>query len=180
MDRLPLETDQLEALTRAIRVVPDYPQPGIEFFDITTLLKDPDHLRTALEGMSLLVDDLDVRKVAGIEARGFFFATHLAYELDAGFVPIRKAGKLPSKTRRQSYELEYGLAEMEMHDDAVHFEGERFLIVDDVLATGGTARAAKRLIEGLGGRVMGCAFLLEIEALNGRHDLGPAYRLIGV
>lgn len=180
MDRLPFDPAQLEALERAIRVVPDYPKPGIDFFDITTLLKDPDHLRTALEGMSLMVDELEVGKVAGIEARGFFFATYLAHELDAGFVPIRKAGKLPSATSRESYELEYGLAEMEMHEDAVHFDGERFLIVDDVLATGGTARAAKRLIEGLGGRVVGCVFLLELEALDGRKGLDPVHRLIGI
>lgn len=164
-------------LRAAIRSVPDYPKPGIDFFDITTLLKSPQHLRSVLDGLSDLFSDVPVDKVVGIEARGFFFAPLVAYRLGAGFVPVRKVGKLPAKTLRESYELEYGLAEMEMHEDAVQFDGERFLIVDDVLATGGTAAAAGRLVEGLGGEVVGYAFLLEIEALKGRDriaDLGSS------
>jgi adenine phosphoribosyltransferase len=164
------------ALLPAIRVVPGYPKPGIDFYDITTLLKDPEHLRAALDGMSALFAEVPIDQVVGIEARGFFFAPTVAHQLGAGFVPVRKAGKLPARTRRQSYELEYGLAEMEMHEDAVRAPGERFLIVDDVLATGGTARAATRLVEGLGGLVVGFAFMLEIEVLKGREGLPAEVR----
>lgn len=171
----------LENLRQGIRVVPDYPNPGIDFFDITTLLKNPEHLRSVVDGLVEISLNLEVDQVVGIEARGFFFAPSVAYRLGAGFVPVRKAGKLPAETRRESYELEYGLAEMEIHRDAVHFEGERFLIVDDVLATGGTAAAAARLIQGLGATVVGYTFLLEIEALNGRRDLpGEVHSLLGV
>lgn len=124
-----------------------------------------------LDGLSEVCAHLEVDQVVGIEARGFFFAPTVACHLGAGFVPVRKAGKLPAETRRESYELEYGLAEMEVHHDAVRFEGERFLIVDDVLATGGTAAAAERLVTGLGARVLGHAFVLEIGALDGRARL---------
>lgn len=164
------------ALLPAIRVVAGYPKPGIDFYDITTLLKDPLHLRSTIDGMSALFAEVLVDKVVGIEARGFFFAPTVARQLGAGFVPVRKAGKLPARTRRESYELEYGLAEMEMHEDAVKSDGERFLIVDDVLATGGTAGAAARLVEGLGGVVVGFAFMLEIEALKGRANLRSEVR----
>jgi adenine phosphoribosyltransferase len=160
----------------SIRVVPGYPKPGIDFYDITTLLKDPDHLRSTLDGMSALFAEVPVDKVVGIEARGFFFAPAVAHQLGAGFVPVRKAGKLPARARRESYTLEYGLAEVEMHEDAVRSAGERFLIVDDVLATGGTAAAAARLVEGLGGVVVGFAFVLEIEALKGRASLRAEVR----
>jgi adenine phosphoribosyltransferase len=161
----------MSGIRDAIRIVPDYPKPGIDFFDITTLLKSPEHLRTVLDGLVDLFEDLAVDKVVGIEARGFFFAPTVAYRLGAGFVPVRKVGKLPARTSRESYELEYGMAEMEMHRDAVNVEGERFLVVDDVLATGGTASAAGRLVGALGGEVVAYGFLLEIEALEGRKRL---------
>jgi len=165
-------------LRDAIRVVSDYPRAGIDFYDITTLLKDPAHLRTVLTQFCELIGHLEVDKVVGIEARGFLFAPTVAYQLGAGLVPVRKAGKLPAGTQRESYALEYGFAEVEMHDDAVHFDGERFLIVDDVLATGGTARAAARLVEKLGGRVVGYGFVLEIEALRGRERLDGVHSLM--
>lgn len=165
-------------LRDAIRVVSDYPRAGIDFYDITTLLKDPAHLGTVLTQFCELIGHLEVHKVVGIEARGFLFAPTVAYHLGAGFVPVRKAGNLPAGTQRESYALEYGFAEVEMHDDAVHFDGERFLIVDDVLATGGTARAAARLVEKLGGRVVGYGFVLEIEALRGREPLDGVHSLM--
>ena len=167
-------------LRDAVRVVKDYPKPGIDFYDITTLLKDSKHLRAVLDQLSWLFAHLEADKVVGIEARGFLFAPTVAYHLGTGFVPIRKAGKLPAETLRESYELEYGLAEVEMHHDAVHFDGEKFLIVDDVLATGGTARAATRLVEGLGGEVIGYGFVLEIERLEGRSQLGEVHSLMKV
>lgn len=169
--RPPPGTEAEAEIRAAIRTVPDYPKPGIDFFDITTLLKSPEHLKTVLDGLAALLADLAVDKVVGIEARGFFFAPTVAYRLGAGFVPVRKVGKLPAKTLRESYDLEYGMAEMEIHHDAVHFDGEKFLVVDDVLATGGTASAAGRLVEGLGGEVAAYGFLLEIEALEGRKQL---------
>ncbi len=181
MKNLPPRSDGApDELRAAIRMVPDYPKPGIDFYDITTLLKDPRLLRAALDQLSWLLAHLTVDKIAGIEARGFLFAPTVAYHLGAGFVPIRKAGKLPAESLRESYDLEYGFAEVEMHSDAVHFEGERFLIVDDVLATGGTAQAAGRLVESLGGRVVGFGFLLEIEALKGRERLDEVHSLLKV
>ena len=178
---LPPSRDSLPVgLKDAIRIVKDHPKAGIDFYDITTLLKSPEHLRTVLEQLSWLFAHLEVDKVVGIEARGFFFAPTVAYHLGVGFVPVRKAGKLPAEAVRESYELEYGLAEVEMHTDAVHFDGEKFLIVDDVLATGGTARAATRLVEGLGGEVVGYGFVLEIEELNGQKQLGEVHSLMKV
>ncbi len=180
-NELPNPGDGVAAeLMEAIRVVPDYPKPGIDFYDITTLLKSPRHLRTVLDLVSGLFSDLEVDKVVGIEARGFLFAPTVAYRLGAGFVPVRKAGKLPAEAQRESYALEYGFAEVEMHSDAVHFDGERFLVVDDVLATGGTAGAAGRLVESLGGHVVGFGFLLEIGVLNGRRRLGEVRSLMKV
>ncbi len=170
----------LADLRDAIRVVTDYPKAGIDFYDITTLLKSPQLLRTVFEQFSALFTHLEVDKVVGIEARGFLFAPTVACRLEAGFVPVRKAGKLPAATLSESYELEYGLAEVEMHSDAVHFDGERFLILDDVLATGGTARAAARLVEGLGGAVVGYGFVLEIEDLKGRDQLKGVQSLLRV
>ena len=178
---LPLARDSLPVdLKDAIRVVKDHPKAGVDFYDITTLMKSPEHLRTVLEQLSWLFGNVAVDKVVGIEARGFLFAPTVAYHLEAGFVPVRKAGRLPAETVGESYELEYGLAEVEMHTDAVHFDGEKFLIVDDVLATGGTARAAARLVEGLGGEVVGYGFVLEIEELNGQKQLGEVHSLIKV
>jgi len=160
-----------EALKAAIRDVPDFPKPGIVFKDITTLLKDRRAFRQALDMFVVLCDDLPADKVIGIESRGFIFGSAVADRLGLGFVPARKVGKLPAKTVRTTYALEYGTDAVEMHADAVE-KGERVLIVDDVIATGGTARAVGELVESVGATVAGFAFLLELSFLNGREKLG--------
>ena len=154
-----------DAHAALVRDVPDFPSPGITFKDITPLLSHPDGLRAATDGLAdPYRGEVDV--VVGIEARGFILATPVALSLGAGFVPLRKAGKLPSATRAQSYDLEYGSATIEVHADA--FEpGARVLIVDDVLATGGTAAAAVELVRAGGGEVVGLAFLIELGFLDG-------------
>ena len=161
----------MEDLKRYIREVPDFPKPGINFFDITTLLKDPLALRMTVDRFSWLFSRRpQIDKVIGIESRGFMFAPSLAYSLNAGFVPVRKPGKLPAKTFSQSYELEYGTDRLEIHEDSIG-KGERVLIVDDVIATGGTARATAKLVEGLGGIVAGFGFIIELTFLPGRAGL---------
>lgn len=161
----------MEDLKSYIREVPDFPKPGINFFDITTLLKDPLALRMTVDRFAwLFAKHPPIDKVVGIESRGFMFAPSLAYSLNAGFVPVRKPGKLPAKTVSQSYELEYGTDRLEIHADAIA-EGDRVLIVDDVIATGGTARATAKLIEGLGGKVAGFGFIIELTFLPGRAGL---------
>jgi adenine phosphoribosyltransferase len=160
----------IERLRSLIRDVPDFPKPGIVFKDITPLLGDELAFSTAIDLIVVHFGRGNVDKVAGIEARGFILASPVAYHFGAGFVPIRKEGKLPYQTRSESYDLEYGSATLEAHVDAVE-PGERVLIVDDVLATGGTAQATAQLIEGLGGQVVGMAFLVELEFLNGRDKL---------
>jgi len=162
---------QVESLKSAIRDVPDFPKPGIVFKDITTLLRDPVALRRSLDLLAVLCGDLVVDKVVAIESRGFILGGALARQLGAGFVPVRKPGKLPWKSRKASYELEYGTDSLEMHEDAVS-PGESVLIVDDVIATGGTARAVAELTESLGARVSGLVFLVELCFLNGRERLG--------
>lgn len=157
-------------LTRYLRDVPDFPKKGILFKDITPLLAEPKALGAAIDRMAAF-DWGRVDKVAAIESRGFLFGVPLAMRLQCGFVPIRKPNKLPWKTNRVEYVLEYGTDAVEIHQDAVH-PGERVLVVDDVLATGGTAAACMRLVEAAGGRVAGAAFLVEIEALGGRERLG--------
>jgi adenine phosphoribosyltransferase len=157
-------------LKTLIREVPDFPKPGINFYDITTLLKDPGGLKEVIDGLCSHYSGKGIRIVAGIEARGFIFAPALAYALNAGFVPIRKPKKLPSLTERVEYALEYGTDAVEMHRDAVQ-PGDGVLIVDDVLATGGTAAAAAKLVEKLGGRVAGLGFVIELDFLNGRTKL---------
>jgi adenine phosphoribosyltransferase len=157
-------------LKKLIREIPDYPKPGILFYDITTLLKDK-------QGFRILVDRLcdhykghTIDAVVGIEARGFIFAPALAYRLGAGFVPVRKPSKLPSKTASISYALEYGTDTLEIHEDAVK-AGQRVIICDDLLATGGTASATARLVQKLGGTVEGAAFAVELTFLKGRKKL---------
>ncbi len=159
--------DELAAL---VRDVPDFPEPGIVFKDLTTLLKDPAAFRTVVDAFVAAVGHGEVDQVVGIEARGFFLAAPIAYHIDAGFVPARKQGKLPAETTAVSYELEYGTATLELHADALR-PGDRVLVVDDVLATGGTARATVDLVEGLGATVVACQFLLELAFLDGRARL---------
>ena len=153
-------------LKARLRVVPDFPSPGIMFQDITPVLADAALLREAVAAMAAPWRDAGVTHVAGIEARGFVFGGAVAIELGAAFIPIRKPGKLPYRSVGQEYALEYGSGRLEMHEDACP-EASRVLVVDDVLATGGTARAACELVEGVGGRVVGCGFFLVIEALGG-------------
>ena len=160
----------MEHLKTAIREVPDWPKKGILFYDVTTLLKRADTFRAAIDALIAPYREKQVDIVAGIEARGFIFAPTVAYALGAGFVPVRKPGKLPAATFRATYELEYGSDSLEMHADAVR-PGQRVLIVDDLLATGGTARAAADLVRRLGGTVHALAFLVELTFLNGRRKL---------
>lgn len=160
----------MDELKRYVREVPDFPKPGILFYDITTLLQDPMGLRRAVDQFVWLFASLHVDKVVGIESRGFLFGPVVAYNLNAGFVPVRKPGKLPWETVEASYELEYGSDSIEMHEDAIQ-PGERVLIVDDLIATGGTARAAAELVEGVGGEVRGLGFLVELGFLGGREKL---------
>ncbi|HVS01173.1 MAG TPA: adenine phosphoribosyltransferase [Thermoanaerobaculia bacterium] len=160
----------MDDLKRYIREVPDYPKPGILFYDITTLLKDPLALRMTVDRFVWLFDRQRVDKVVGMESRGFMFGPIVAYNLNAGFVPVRKPGKLPAETVEQAYELEYGADRLQMHRDAVA-PGERVMIVDDLVATGGTAQATTRLIEQLGGTVVGLAFIIELTFLEPRQKL---------
>jgi adenine phosphoribosyltransferase len=159
-----------DVLKKMIRTVPDFPKAGIQFYDITTLLKEPYGLRTTIDRLTELIDGGPVDTVIGIEARGFIFAPALAYRLGAGFVPVRKPRKLPAATESISYELEYGTDTLEIHSDAIG-HGHRVLIADDLLATGGTARAVISLVEKLGGTVAGLAFVVELNFLNGRKRL---------
>jgi adenine phosphoribosyltransferase len=160
----------IEALiTEHVRDIPDYPQPGVLFKDITPLLGDADAFGAVVEAMAAVFGPVD--KVVGIEARGFILAAPVAYEIRAGFVPVRKQGKLPSATFAREYELEYGSAVLEVHQDAFT-AGERVLIVDDVLATGGTANATAELIRQAGAEVVGIAVLMELSFLKGRAAVG--------
>ncbi len=161
---------QLESL---IRDVPDFPTPGVMFKDITTLLKDPAALRQVLDEFTEAYKDAKVDIVVGIESRGFIFGAPLADRLGAGFVPVRKLGKLPAKTIAADYTLEYGTNTIEMHEDAI-IPGQQVLIVDDLLATGGTVEATARLVRQLGGEVVALAFLIELKFLKGRERL-PDY-----
>ena len=157
-------------LKKLIREVPDFPKPGINFYDITTLLKDPAGWRAVIDALRAHYDGAPVDLVVGIEARGFFFAPAIAYALGAGFVPVRKPGKLPAATAQVEYALEYGTDRLEVHKDAIQ-PGQRVLILDDVLATGGTAAAVARLVENLGGTVTGLGFVIELDFLKGREKL---------
>ena len=160
----------MEALKSRIRHVPDFPKAGILFYDVTTLLRDPEGFRMAIDSLALPYMNRGIGLVVGIESRGFILGAAVADRIGAGFVPVRKLGKLPSKTIRATYELEYGSDSLEMHRDAIE-PGQRVLIVDDLLATGGTARATVGLVKELGGHVEGVAFLIELVGLNGRDKL---------
>jgi adenine phosphoribosyltransferase len=159
-------------LRRTIREVPDFPRPGINFYDVSTLFQDARAFRRAVDGMCAPFAGGAADAIAGIEARGFILGAAMAYMLGLGLVIVRKFGKLPGETEGQTYELEYGRAHIEVHRDAVR-SGQRVLIVDDLLATGGTAAATGRLVERLGGVVAGYAFMVELAALGGRSRLAP-------
>jgi adenine phosphoribosyltransferase len=161
---------QTAALAAAIRDVPDFPRPGIVFKDITTLLGDPVLLRRSVDLLTVLAGDVTVDKVVAIESRGFLLGGALAPRLGAGLVPARKPGKLPWRTRRATYELEYGTDSIEIHEDALG-KGDRVLVVDDVIATGGTARAAGELVREAGATLSGFLFLVELTFLGGRERL---------
>jgi adenine phosphoribosyltransferase len=160
----------LDALKAKIRHVPDFPKPGILFYDVTTLLRDPAGFRMAIESLATPYEDRGISAVVGIESRGFILGSAVADRIGAGFIPVRKVGKLPAECIRASYELEYGTDSLEMHRDAIE-SGQRVLIVDDLLATGGTARATVDLVKQIGGIVEGVAFLIELVDLNGRAKL---------
>jgi adenine phosphoribosyltransferase len=160
----------MDDLKKYIRHVPDFPKPGILFYDVTTLMQDGQGFQRAIEAMASPHRGAGIDLVVGIESRGFIFGSALADRLRTGFAPVRKLGKLPSKTRRASYSLEYGSDSLEIHEDAAR-PGQRVLIVDDLLATGGTAAATVRLVRGLGADVMGVQFLIELVGLGGRAKL---------
>ena len=157
----------MEDLKKKIREIPDFPKEGILFYDVTTLLKDPEGLRQSIDLMVAPYVGAGIDKVVGIESRGFILAPTIAIRLGAGFVPVRKPGKLPAKTLEVAYDLEYGQDRIEVHEDAIE-AGERVLIVDDLMATGGTAAAAVELVRRLEGNLVGAAFLVELEFLQGR------------
>ena len=163
--------DTLDRVKSLIRDVPDFPQPGIVFKDITPLLADENAFSSVIDLIVVHYGRGNIDKVVGIEARGFILASPVAYHFGAGFVPVRKEGKLPWDSEKEEYALEYGTATLEIHKDAIR-PGERVLIVDDVLATGGTASATARLVETLGGKVVGIACLIELTFLGGRKALG--------
>jgi adenine phosphoribosyltransferase len=158
-------------LRAKIREIPDFPKPGILFYDITTLLKEPEAFRDVIDRMAEPVANDRIDLVVGMESRGFIFAAPLAYKLGAGFVPVRKLGKLPADTIEVEYDLEYGTATLEVHRDAI-VEGQRVLIVDDLLATGGTVLGTIELVKRLGGEIAGLSFMVELTALRGRDQLG--------
>ena len=160
----------MDHLKTKIRNVPDFPKPGILFYDITTLLQDAVGFRAAIDSLALPFIDQGIDLVVGIESRGFIFGSAVADRIGAGFSPVRKPGKLPSRTAQISYALEYGTDSLEVHDDAVS-QGQRVLIVDDLLATGGTAKATSDLVKQLGGEVYALAFLIELTFLPGRQKL---------
>jgi len=159
------------ALRRFVREIQDYPTEGVNFRDITPLLGDAEIFTAAVDGLVDQFGDVEVDRVVGVEARGFIFASAVAYRMGAGLVPVRKPGKLPWAVVREEYQLEYGSDKLEIHRDAIH-PGERILIIDDVLATGGTAAATARLVETLGGVIAGLGFVIELDDLGGRAHMG--------
>ena len=160
----------MKKLEDYVVTIPDFPEPGIMFRDITSVIQDPEGLKLAVDGLADLVKDLDFDLVIGPESRGFIFGVPVAYLLGKGFVPVRKKGKLPRETVSQKYDLEYGQAEVEIHKDAVR-PGQKVVIVDDLIATGGSAEAAVKLVEKLGGQVVRMVFVMELAGLEGRKKL---------
>lgn len=175
-----MSPDRFDRLRNAIRDVPDFPQPGVLFKDITPVLSDPDLLREAIDAMAEISGAQKVDKVVGIDARGFIFGALLAARLGCGFIPARKKGKLPWRTRGVDYELEYGTASLEIHEDAIT-PGEKVLLADDLLATGGTAGAALKLMEEMGAVMLGSVFFIELSFLHGRERVetfGPVHAVV--
>ena len=160
----------MKKIEQYVRSIPDFPEPGIIFRDITSILQDADGLHLAIDSLQDLIKDVDVDVIVGAESRGFIFGMPMAYNLHKPFVPVRKKGKLPCETISQSYDLEYGQAEIEIHKDAIK-PGQKVVIVDDLIATGGTMEAAVKLIEELGGEVVKILFLMELAGLKGREKL---------
>jgi len=160
----------LKKLEEYVRSIPDFPEEGIIFRDVTSVLQDADGLKLAIDSMIGLLDGLDFDVIVGTESRGFIFGVPIAYALGKPFVPARKKGKLPCETISAAYDLEYGSAEVEMHKDAI-LPGQKVVLVDDLIATGGTIEACARMVEQLGGEVVGIVFLIELEGLNGRARL---------
>ena len=160
----------MKKLEEYVLTIPDFPEPGIMFRDITTVIQDPAGLKLAVDGLANLVKDLDFDLVVGPESRGFIFGVPVAYLLGKGFIPVRKKGKLPRETVSRKYDLEYGQAEIEIHKDAVQ-PGQKVVIVDDLIATGGSAEAAAKLVEDLGGQVVKMIFVMELAGLKGREKL---------
>jgi len=160
----------MKKLEEYVRSIPDFPEEGIIFRDITTVLQDRDGLKLSIEAMQDLLKDVDFDVVVGPESRGFIFGVPIAYNLNKGFVPVRKKGKLPCETIEKEYALEYGTATIEMHKDSIK-PGQKVVIIDDLIATGGTIEAIVELIEQLGGEVVKAIFLMELEGLNGREKL---------
>ena len=169
----------MDRIRAHIRDIHDFPIEGIVFKDITPVMKDPEALKVAIDGLCRPFQDENLTAVAGMEARGFIFGSLVAYQLGVGFIPLRKPGKLPYDVKSKSYELEYGRATLEVHADAVE-PGQRILVIDDLLATGGTALASCELLEELGANIVSCAFMIELEALGGRQKLGgrPVHSLL--
>ena len=160
----------MKKIEEYVRTIPDFPEPGIMFRDVTSVLQDPDGLKLAIDSMIKLLDGVDYDVVAGTESRGFIFGVPIAYEMHKPFVPVRKKGKLPCETISQSYDLEYGQATIEMHKDSIK-PGQKVVLVDDLIATGGTIEAAIKLVEQLGGEVVKVIFLMELAGLKGRERL---------
>lgn len=169
----------IEDVKRKIRNIPDFPKPGIMFKDITTALKDAETLKKMVDFLCENFKEEKIDYIIGLESRGFIFGVPVAYILDAGFIPIRKPNKLPAKTLKETYVLEYGTDTLEMHEDAVQ-AGDRVLIVDDLLATGGTAAAACNLVTKAGAEIVGCAFVIELNDLNGRDKLPKGCKILSM
>jgi len=169
----------MDELKKIIREVPDYPKPGILFYDITTLLKDPDAFRKVIDILTERYRGQGITKILGIDSRGFIFAPCVAYNLDAGFVPVRKKGKLPAETLSADYNLEYGSNTIEIHKDALD-SSDKVVIIDDLIATGGTAAAAAKLVAELGAELVEMAFMVELSGLNGRESLPADTKIFSI
>lgn len=174
-----MATLTIEGVKEKIRAVPDFPKKGIIFRDITTGLKDAETLQVMVDYLCDQYKDCKIDYIAGIESRGFIFGMPMAYKLDCGFIPVRKPNKLPAETIKESYDLEYGSDSIEIHADAIE-KGANVLVVDDLLATGGTAQAACKLVKKAGGNLVGAAFLIELEALNGRDKLTDCGKVVSM